>query len=262
MTDSDDTAEAPQSDAPDTVVVDSHTINVDRAELAWSLDDETEPERRTWRATYRNAALIVAGASLVGAVVWVAGHAISGKQQLSNPTTTAAAQPKPSVAQSSTVPAAPTSAPVFDAEDQQVLNQLGVVEGYIITDPPLVIQHARRFCALTRQGLSNHQATEALESESISTHHPIESEIVVDNPRQPLGAARSPAERAWWNLTADAMGVYHCDGDSLPAAPATITAPPPAAPPPSVTPPTPCYFSPATPECPPKGLTPEQRENW
>lgn len=28
------------------------------------------------------------------------------------------------------------------------------------------------------------------------------------------------------------------------------------------TPPGPCSFSPATPECPPQGLTPEQRENW
>jgi hypothetical protein len=33
-------------------------------------------------------------------------------------------------------------------------------------------------------------------------------------------------------------------------------------PPPPAAPSGPCYYSPATPYCPPKGLTPEQRENW
>jgi len=48
-------------------------------------------------------------------------------------------------------------------------------------------------------------------------------------------------------------------GEILPpsAPPAAPPSAPPAAPPSG-----PCYFSPATPECPPKGLTPEQRENY
>jgi hypothetical protein len=33
-------------------------------------------------------------------------------------------------------------------------------------------------------------------------------------------------------------------------------------PPPPPAPSGPCFYSPATPECPPQGLTPEQRENW
>ncbi len=33
-------------------------------------------------------------------------------------------------------------------------------------------------------------------------------------------------------------------------------------PPPPAAPSGPCFFSPATPQCPPQGLTPDQRENW
>jgi hypothetical protein len=60
--DTDDTEAAPQPDAePETVVVDSRTVSVDPAELAWSLDDEpNEPGHRDRQRSLGSANLATA----------------------------------------------------------------------------------------------------------------------------------------------------------------------------------------------------------
>jgi len=66
--DTDDTMQARPSDEPETVVVDSHTISVDRAALAWTLEDEAadKPQRRSWPRTVGLATGIEEASTLRG----------------------------------------------------------------------------------------------------------------------------------------------------------------------------------------------------
>jgi hypothetical protein len=76
--DTDDTKRAPPPDEPETVVVDSHTINVDRAELAWSQDDEAdEPQRQSWRYTTVVAGVLVACAVVLAGLVLTVCHRLA-----------------------------------------------------------------------------------------------------------------------------------------------------------------------------------------
>jgi len=72
--DTDDTMQARPSDEPETVVVDSHTISVDRAALAWTLEDEAadKPQRRSWPRTVGLATGIAACCTALAAGLWFA----------------------------------------------------------------------------------------------------------------------------------------------------------------------------------------------
>jgi hypothetical protein len=69
----DDTKQASQSEESETVVVDSHTISVDRPELAWSqADGSDEPRHQPWRSVWGIVAVIsVVAAGVIGLVVWL-----------------------------------------------------------------------------------------------------------------------------------------------------------------------------------------------
>jgi hypothetical protein len=108
MNEQDDTRAAP-SDEPETVVVDSHTISVDHAELAWSLDDEpVESQRQPWRSVWGIVGVIAAcsvvAAGVIGLVVWLvsrSGHDVPPPKPSAAPTVSSSvAAPAPT----STVP--------------------------------------------------------------------------------------------------------------------------------------------------------------
>jgi heme/copper-type cytochrome/quinol oxidase subunit 2 len=107
MKTSDDTAAASPADEPETTV--SKTAHVDRSELAWSLDDDSdEPQRQPWRSVWGIVAVIAACsvvvAGVIGLVVWLvsrSGHDVPPPKPSAAPTVSSSvAAPAPT----STVP--------------------------------------------------------------------------------------------------------------------------------------------------------------
>jgi hypothetical protein len=137
MADSDDTMQADSGDESETVVVDSHTISVDRAELAWSQDEpETETQRRSWRAvSVIAAAVMVSGATAAAVVLWLT-TTDSTRNQPTQPThvapPTVSAAPAPSATTTTAAPPAstpsvlaePTGPVVLTSQDQILLREM------------------------------------------------------------------------------------------------------------------------------------------
>lgn len=157
----------------ETVVVDSHTISVDRAELAWSVDEtdvEPKAEHQSWTDTWKTTAMILACAALVaamaGGLFW-AWHAVNRPSAappkpsavvppppsaVVPPPLSAIAPPTPAPASTPTAAAptlmpAPTSTPVLSDTDRQFLGTLrnrGV--NYPYSNPDYPISHAHAVC--------------------------------------------------------------------------------------------------------------------
>jgi hypothetical protein len=110
--DADDTMQAPPSEEPETAIVASDTTNIDRNELAWSLDeiDELKAEHRSWTDTWKTTAIILACAALVaamvGGLIW-AWHAVNSHSAAPSPTTHPTVAPTTTPVAPITTPAAP-----------------------------------------------------------------------------------------------------------------------------------------------------------
>jgi hypothetical protein len=78
---------------------------------AWSLDTDEQPQRRSWTDTCRIAALTLIGATMSGALIWVAGHALWESTSTTEPTST----PATAAAQSTDAPMPTVLPPVPDA---------------------------------------------------------------------------------------------------------------------------------------------------
>lgn len=232
----DTTAQAPPSDEPETTSVDCAT-NADQTVLAWSdAEPETEPQRRSWTRTVGIASGIVACGAAAAAGLWLA---ITGfKPAASNHSAPSTVPSAPITTVTQTVSAAPAQPPTTtvqasDAANDQLFLRRLATDGFNNNTPEMA-GYAHQVCNSLRQGQPETQVVQWLASVLFSpndTHNQWASLFVND------------AKVSYPNCAP-------IQSEGPPAAPA------PAAP--SV----PCYYSPAHPECPPKGLTPEQRENY
>jgi hypothetical protein len=161
---------------------------------AWSLDDEPDEQRHSWRSAWGIVAIIAACsvvvAGVVGLVVWVsrAGSHDVPPPPTAAPTTTVAA-PASTTAPATTItaPSTPKPAPVLSAEDHRLLHNLRSADDYTIDNPALVVEHAHRYCDVVRQGFSSYQAWQTVVSEA-------GDQIGMHSSRPLFGAARTPTE--------------------------------------------------------------------
>lgn len=204
----------------------------DEPGLAWSAADDTDEV-----AANRHDRLIWAGLSMLvvaitAALVLLAStlfgrHATNNARPQSVPsppvtTSVAAAPPSapatmtpPSVAAPplpSVQPPPPTPAPVFsNALDQQLLTTLKG-KFYTILNPDWAIQNAHRFCELIQeQGVPAAQARQMVAQEAVAAH-PVGPEVGIES-TYPLstGNAWDAVQLDWDMLTSTAITVYpHC----------------------------------------------------
>jgi hypothetical protein len=245
-----DTAHATPADEPETSAVDCPTRAADPTALAWSLDDGSdEPQRQSWRSVWGVVAVIgVCGALIASVLAWVAGQVVSHPTIAGHPTmapTTQAApapgstfavpSPAPTLTVTQTVTPAPAQPTASDAANDQLFLQRLQTDGFNNNSPEMA-GYAHMVCNDLQQGKSETQVVQWLSAGPL-----------LGMGREWLALFVNDAKVSYPNCAAKV--------EIPPAAPAPAA---PSGPAPSG----PCYYSAATPECPPKGLTPEQRDNY
>lgn len=219
--------------------------------LAYGDEPETEPETEPGQTMPKRrvvawaAGILAAGCAIAGGiVVWDATHHPTARSHPAA-TTTAAAAPTTAVAPPPTVTVqaptpqttvAPTPGP--SAYDQNFLSLMRQ-EGWGRTDNSDAEQCGKEMISFAHQ---------------VCSYAGLDISVVYQNM---AGSSFISPAREERRAVANASQAY-------PNCTFTEESPPPAAPPPAAPTPTPglCYYSPEHPECPPRGLTSEQRNNY
>jgi hypothetical protein len=221
------------------------TIQAPEQVQAWSDDDnEPETERQSWRSAWGIVAVILACCAVLGGAVsmalWVS------KPDESPPVATSAARPAPTLSTSATNDDDAKLLALVRNSGWQAVPRQGWPLGS--ADEPAVIEDARAVCTAVQLHFSAEDTASRLRR---------------------VWPGISQGQVSWFMVTA--VNVY-CPQLSI--AVATQSAPPAAPPPPvvvTVTPPPqapapqttePCYYSPEHLNCPPRGLSPDERANW